>query len=253
MNAAEPVVLDDVQSRPDSRNLPIQASHEVTLIGSGMVAEGTKLFRFAKPAGFAFQPGQAVDLTLLDPPAEANSSHRMLSLVSAPCEAELAVATRMRETSAFKRALGMLAPGAKVRLKGPTGVMTLHDDPERAAVFIAGGIGITPFMSMLRQAAHERAERRFLLLYSNRRPEHAAFLDELQSLAQRYDRFRMLARMTDQDGFVDAKTIDHFVGAASAPVYYLAGPPPMVDAMTTLLRSGGVMDEDLNSEEFYGY
>ena len=229
------------------------ATHEVALIGSETVAEGTRMFRFAKPAGFAFQPGQAVDLALLDPPTEANSSHRMLSLVSAPCEAELAVATRMREASAFKRALGMLAPGARVRLKGPTGVMTLHDDSARAAVFIAGGIGITPFMSMLRQAAHDRPERRFLLLYSNRRPEHAAFLHELHGLAQRYDRLRMLARMTDQDGFVDAKTIKDFVGAASAPVYYLAGPPPMVDAMTTLLRSGGVSDGDINSEEFYGY
>lgn len=229
------------------------AAHEVMLKGTETVAEGTMLFRLAKPTGFAFQPGQAIDLALLDPPAEANSSHRLLSLVSAPCEADLAVATRMRDASAFKRALGLLTPGSRVRLKGPIGIMTLHTNPTRAAVFIAGGIGITPFMSMLRQAAHDRAARRFLLLYSNRRPEHAAFLNELQSIAEQYENLRLLARMTDQDGFLDSATIKGFVGAASAPVYYMAGPPPMVDAMTVLLRDSGVRDEDINSEEFYGY
>jgi ferredoxin-NADP reductase len=229
------------------------AAHEVSLKGSETVAEGTMLFRLSRPAGFSFQAGQAVDLALLDPPAAPNSSHRLLSLVSAPYEAHLAVATRMRDASAFKRALGSLAPGAKLRLKGPLGVMTLHDDPARAAVFIAGGIGITPFMSMLRQAAHDRAARRFLLLYSNRRPEHAAFLNELQSLAAQSENFRLHARMTDQDGFLDSATIKGLVGAAPAPVYYMAGPPPMVDALTVLLRDSGVRDEDINSEEFYGY
>jgi hypothetical protein len=103
-------------------------------------AEGTMAFRLSKPAGFRFKPGQAVDLALIDPPAEA-------------------VATRMRAGSAFKRALKALPLNAKIRLKGPLGIMTLHQDRSRAAVLIAGGIGITPFMSMLRQAAHDRLDQ----------------------------------------------------------------------------------------------
>lgn len=228
-------------------------SHDVVLKSSEAVAEGTMMFRLAKPPGFSFAAGQAVDLSLLDPPAEANSSHRLLSLVSAPFEAELAVATRMREASAFKRALGMLAPGATVSLKGPQGVMTLHEDPGRAAVFIAGGIGITPFMSMLRQAAHDRLGHRFFLLYSNRQPAQAAFLHELQSLERQYDHFRLLARMTDGDGFLDEITIKSFIASAQGPLYYLAGPPAMADAMTRILRGSGIKDEDISSEEFYGY
>jgi ferredoxin-NADP reductase len=229
------------------------ASHEVVLKGSETVAEGTMMFRFEKPQGFSFAAGQAIDLSLLDPPAEPNSSHRLLSLVSAPFEAELAVATRMRDASAFKRALGGLAPGAKVRLKGPQGVMTLHEDRARAAVFIAGGIGITPFMSMLRQAAHERLGHRFFLLYSNRLPEQAAFLHELQRLERQYDHFRLLARMTDHDGFLDEEAIKGFVASAESPLFYLAGPPAMADAMTRILRGSGVRAEDISSEEFYGY
>jgi ferredoxin-NADP reductase len=210
-------------------------------------------FRFTKPPGFVFKPGQAVTLLLTDPPPEPNSRQRIFSLVSAPFDAELAVATRMREGSAFKRALKSLPPGAKLGLKGPRGVMTLHEDRSRAAVFIAGGIGITPFMSMLRQAAHDRLDQRLLLLCSNRRAEDTPFLAELQALERQSDNFRLLARMTDRDGFVDEKAIKQFVGDAAAPIHYLAGPPAMVDAMKALLRGAGVSDADVRSERFYGY
>lgn len=228
-------------------------TYETSLIGHQEVAAGTRAFRFTKPPGFAFKPGQAITLFLLDPPPEANSKQRIFSLVSAPFEAELAVATRMREGSAFKRALKSLPAGAKLQLRGPRGAMTLHENRSRAAVFIAGGIGVTPFMSMLRQAAHDRLAQRLLLICSNRRPEDTPFLAELQGLALRYENFRMFARMTERDGFVDAATIKGFVGDAAAPVYYLAGPPAMVDAMKAVLRGAGVGDADVQSEQFYGY
>jgi len=210
-------------------------------------------FRFTKPPGFVFKPGQAITLFLTDPPPEPNSRQRIFSLVSAPFEAELAVATRMREGSAFKRALKTLPAGAKLELKGPRGVMTLHEERSRAAVFIAGGIGITPFMSMLRQSAHDRLDRPLLLLCANRRQEDTPFLAELQDLGRQGGSFRLLARMTDLDGFVDEATIKRFVADAPAPVYYLAGPPAMVQAMKARLRSAGVSDADVRSEQFFGY
>lgn len=229
------------------------ARHEVALTGREDVAEGTMAFRFAKPAGFGFKPGQSVNFTLIDPPAEPNNARRTFSLASAPFEDELAVATRMREGSAFKRALKALPIGAKVRLAGPLGAMTLHEDAARAAVFIAGGIGITPFRSMLRQAEHDRLEHRLLLLYSNRRREHAAFLAELQALERRNARFRLLAAMTDTDGVINEETLKRFAGDAAAPLYYLAGPPAMVEAMKAILARNGVGADEVRSEEFFGY
>jgi ferredoxin-NADP reductase len=228
-------------------------AYEIRLKGHEEVAAGTMAFRFTKPPGFVFKPGQAVTLVLSDPPAEVNSRQRIFSLVSAPFEAELAIATRMREGSAFKRALKSLPLGARLELKGPRGVMTLHEDRRRAAVFIAGGIGITPFMSMLRQAAHDRLEQRLLLVCSNRRQEDTPFLAELHALVRQNDDFRLLARMTDEEGFLDGDTIRRFAGDAPAPIYYLAGPPAMVDAMKVVLRRARVSDEDVRSEQFYGY
>ena len=229
------------------------ARHEVTLTRREEIAEGTMAFHFEKPAGFSFKPGQSASFTLLEPPAEPNSVRRTFSLASAPFEPELMIATRMREGSHFKRALKALPLGAKVRLSGPLGNMTLHEDTARAAVFIAGGIGITPFRSMLLQADHDRLEHRLFLAYSNRRREHAAFLGELQSLERRNDRFRLLALMTDTDGMLDEEKLGRLGGAATAPIYYLAGPPAMVEAMKAILARNGVGAGDVRSEEFFGY
>ena len=205
-------------------------THEALLTGREEVAAGTMAFHLSKPAGFVFKPGQSVTLSLIDPPAEANSTQRIFSLASAPFEDGLTVATRMRDGSAYKRALKALPLGATLKLKGPRGLMTLHEDRSRAAVFIAGGIGITPFMSMLRQAAQEPLAQPLFLLYSNRRPQDAPFLAELQDLARRNDSFRLLARMTDAEGFIDENAVKRFVADAAAPLYYLAGPPAMVTA-----------------------
>lgn len=218
-------------------------SYEVALQGRAQVAEGTMLFRLAKPAGFAFQPGQAIDLALGD------GTHRLLSLVSAPFEEELAVATRMREGSAFKAALKALPLGATLSLKGPLGIMTLHAQRARGAVFIAGGIGITPFMSMLRQAAWQHSPQQLRLLYGNRRAEDAPFLGELHDLERRHPSLRMQATT----GQIDARAIAQSAGGLAAPVYYVVGPPAMVEAVQRLLQAAGVPEDDVVTEEFYGY
>ena len=236
-------------------------SYQVKLAGREELAEGTIAFRFEKPAGFNFKPGQAVVLELLDPPPEDGQKRRTFSLVSAPFESTLAIATRMRDT-AFKRALGALPDGASLKLTGPIGQFTCTE-AARPAVFIAGGIGITPFMSMLRQAARDHAPHSLLLLYSNRRPEDAAFLGELQELERQNGNFRLVATMTEmsksarkwggQTGFVDADLIKRAAGGLMAPIYCVVGPPAMVAAMQETLRGTGVADDDIRSEEFYGY
>ena len=236
-------------------------SYQVKLVGREHPAEGTLAVRFEKPAGFNFKAGQAVVLELLDPPVGDGQKRRTFSLVSAPFEGTLAIATRMRDT-AFKRALKALPDGASMKLLGPIGQFTLTD-AARPAVFIAGGIGITPFMSMLRQAARDRSPRRLLLLYSNRRPEDAAFLGELQELERQNGNFRLFATMTDmgnstrqwagETGFIDADLIKRCIGELAAPLYYVVGPPAMVVAMQETLRAMGVAQDDIRSEEFYGY
>jgi ferredoxin-NADP reductase len=217
-------------------------------------------FRFERPAGFQFKAGQAVVLELLAPAAEGQK-RRTFSLVSAPYEAGLTIATRVRDSD-YKAALRALPEGALVKLIGPMGRFTLPNGT-RPAVLIAGGIGITPFISMLRQAAHEPSERGLVLLYSNRRPEDAAFLEELQRLEQVNQSFRMLATMTDMDRSsrswkgetvpIGVELIQRAAHGLTSPLYYVVGPPGMVAAMRKALSDSGVSGESVLIEEFYGY
>jgi ferredoxin-NADP reductase len=239
------------------------ATHSSRLVQREELALGTMAFHLSKPAGFEFRPGQAFEIQLpgVDAAAGEDRAHAF-SIVSAPHEHELVFATRMRD-SAYKRSLAALSLGAELLIDGPFGSLTLHRKPERAGVLIAGGIGITPFISMLRHAAHTASAQPLALLYSNRRPEDAAFLDELEALARRLPGFALHATMTDMahsqrawkgpTGMMDAAFVRDRVRGLPDPVFYVSGPPGMVQAMRETLVQAGVDDDDVRSEAFYGY
>jgi ferredoxin-NADP reductase len=236
---------------------------DTTLKSSQTVAEGTMAFHFAKPAGFDFKPGQSMNVSLVDPPeTDAKGDKRTFSIVSAPHEDELVVATRMRDT-AFKRVLKGMAAGGRVSLRGPAGLFTLDPADSRPAVFLAGGIGVTPFVSLLRDAAQTRPARDLWLFYSNRRPEDAAFLDELMSLPKRNPRIRFVGTMVEMDkssrpwsgeqGFLDRAMLERHLKSLAARVYYIAGPPGLVEAMQKMLTGAGVAEDAIRTDEFFGY
>lgn len=238
-------------------------TYDLKLEGRDEIAAGTMAFHVTKPADFAFKPGQAIDLILpAVPTADPASGRHAFSIVSAPFESRLTIATRMRD-SPYKRALGTLAIGSPIQVEGPFGSLTLHNDRARPAVLVAGGIGITPFMSILRQTAHDQLPHALILLYANRRPEDTAFLAELQTLAEQNRHFRLLATMTQmsksslpwsgRSGAIDEALLRPVAGDFRTAIYYLAGPPAMVEALHQLLSRIGVDDDDIRSEEFYGY
>jgi ferredoxin-NADP reductase len=227
------------------------------------VAVGTMAYYFDKPGGFDFAGGQSIDLTLLDPPeTDAEGNTRAFSLASAPHEPFLMVATRQRDT-AFKRVLKTMPLGTEVQFEGPFGSMTLHRKTARPAIILAGGIGITPFRSMLCQATNASTGHRLFLFYSNRRPEDAAFLVELQDLARQHSHLTFVATMTNLEklggswngerGYINKEMLVRFVGNLAESVYYTAGPPAMVAAMKDMLSEAGVEEDDINSENFSGY
>lgn len=233
------------------------------LVRHEKVAEGTMAFHFEKPKGFDFRAGQYADWTLINPPeTDAAGTTRSFTLASAPHEDQVMIATRLRD-SAFKRVLENLQPGAEVDIEGPMGSFTLHHNATKPAVFLSGGIGITPFLSIARQAAHERLPHRIYLFYSNHRPEDSAFLDSLATIEKANPRFRLVATMTDmsrsaetwsgETGFIDAPMVRRYIENLDGPIFYIAGPPEMVDAMQKMLGEAGVDPDDVRTEEFAGY
>ena len=239
------------------------SGHIVLLKRRQEVAEGTMAFFFAKPPAFTFKPGQFCDFTLLDPPeTDAEGNTRAFSIASAPQEEDLVVATRMRDT-AFKRVLKTMPLGTEVQIEGPMGNLTLHNNAARAGVFLTGGIGITPFRSLVLHAAKSALPHSLFLFYSNRRPEDAAFLEELQAVQKHNPKYRFVATMTQADqskrpwqgetGYIRREMLQRFLTDLANPIYYIAGPPAMVSAMRTMLNEAGVNDDDIRTEEFAGY
>lgn len=235
----------------------------IRLLSRKEIAEGTMAFQFEKPADFAFKPGQAADITLPAPPeTDAEGNVRAFSIVSSPFESHLMFATRMRD-SAFKRSLKQIPLGAEVTITPAMGSFTLHKNPGKPAVFLSGGIGITPFLSILRQADHDRFPQKLYLFYSNRRPEDAPFLETLQSLEKSNPNFHLICTMTQmsksqrkwegETGYIDKEMLSRHLGNLQGPIYYVAGPPAMVAGLKEMLVNAGVDEDDIRSEDFAGY
>ena len=227
------------------------------------VAEGTMAFHLAKPDGFQFKAGQYLDITLVNPPeTDPEGNIRSLSIASAPEDEDLIVATRMRDT-AFKRVLGKAGPNLEIKIEGPTGSFTLHNNSSKAAVFLAGGIGITPFSSIVRHAAKARLPHRLYLFYSNRRPEDAPFMKVLRQLEKENANYKFIPSMTElnkskqtwdgETGFINREMLLRHLPGLQGPIYYIAGPPAMVAAMREMLTGAGVDEDDIRTEEFAGY
>jgi ferredoxin-NADP reductase len=226
------------------------------------IAKGTLLVTFDLLGQVArFTPGQYFFVTLPDVGHhDERGLRRHFTVVTSPNERSLlGFATRMRD-SAFKRSLRELPVGADVDVELPKGSFALPEDTSRPLVFIAGGIGITVFRSMLRHIREEGLPHRVTLLYSNRDRESTAFLDELRELASESANLRLALTMTQDPGW-DGETRkiglrflrDHLGEDLNANTFLVAGPPRMVEAMQDLLREAGVEDANVAAERYSGY
>jgi ferredoxin-NADP reductase len=227
------------------------------------IASGTMEFHFEKPEGFSYKAGQCGDFMLANPPeTDAEGNTRAFTLASAPYEGDLMVATRMRDT-AFKRVLKTMAIGTEVSLDAPSGSLTLHSDARIPAVFLSGGIGVTPVRSIVLQATHDKLPHKMFLFDSNRRPEDSVFQDELADARKRNPNFTLVGTMTEMEksnktwsgetGFVTKSMLMKSVKDLHLPIFYISGPPAMVAAMRKILDESGVKDDKIRTEEFSGY
>jgi len=237
--------------------------HKVRLIRKMEIAEGTMAFSFEKPEGFVYKAGQFGDWTLIDPPeSDAEGDIRAFSLASAPYEDMLMIATRMRDT-AFKRVLRTMTPGTEITLDAPVGSFTLHNRTDVPAVFLVGGIGVTPVRSIVLQAAHDRLPHRIIVFDANNRPEDAAFLDELMHARDVNPNYTFIGTMAQMEksgrawngetGFITGEMLAKYISDLSLPIYYIAGPRAMVESIRGILNGAGVDDDNIRTEEFSGY
>lgn len=224
------------------------------------IAEKTLAVKLEKPAGFSFEAGQysvlAVPKLIVE---DSRGVNRCMSIASAPYEDHLLFAMRVSE-SGYKQTIAQLAPGDEVLVGAPIGHFTLLPNDSRPVAFLAGGIGITPARSILRQANHDSDAREFFLFYSNYRPEDTPFLDELKLFPN--ISYHPIFTMTETDrsvckwdadrGFICDDMLKKYLPDVKVPIYYLVGTPGFTKAMETLLAGYGIGKESIKQDPFVG-
>jgi ferredoxin-NADP reductase len=225
------------------------------------VAEETMALWFEPEKPLRFTAGQFGDFTLINPPfTDGKGSTRTFSLASAPDSDRIMIATRVRE-SAFKRSLETLPIGAPVQFMGPMGVFTLHKDSARPAVFLTGGIGITPVRSIVAHATSHPIAQHLFVFYSNRTRASMAFYEDFRGWSHENTYLSFLPTLTQERpedwkhevGQISQRMLSGYISDVHAPVYYVVGPPTMVAAMKSLLEEMDIDKSQIRSEDFTGY
>ncbi len=234
------------------------------LVGRREIADRTVSFAFELGGqSFPFKPGQHVQIIQGVPLyQDEKGNSRFFSIASSPDDPLLLVATRLTG-SAFKRSLAEVALGTRVDVQGPMGSFFLPWDATRPLVLVAGGIGITPFRSMIKTVTGQKLPHRLTLIYSNRTPRDAPFLEELAAWETENSNFHLVATMTTLEGsstnwqgrrgYVDGRMIQETLGNLDRFLFYVAGPERMVAGVTQVLIEAGVSQDNVRAEEFPGY
>jgi ferredoxin-NADP reductase len=229
------------------------------LVRRQRAADGVISFFFRPQRPLAFLAGQFLELSLPHAAPDSRGGERCLTIASAPAEPLLQFTTRIGPTpSTFKQALCALRPGEVVAASGPYGDFVSTDD-DTPAVFIAGGIGITPFRSMLLDLASRAAPPAVSLLYSNASAE-IPFRAEFDALRSAWPELRLVYTVTRPSagwrgatGRVHADFIAHYVPELARSRFFVCGPAAFTQAVVDALEQLGVSAGQINQEEFPGY
>ncbi len=200
-----------------------------------------------KPTGFNFYPGQYLDVKL--PVDDPNGNTRAFTLSSSPSEDFLMI-TSKKGISPYKKFAECLKPEDEVTISHPAGTFIL--DESSPAVFIAGGIGITPFRSIIKYAYDQKLKTKITLFYSNS-DEHFVFKDSLEKWGGKLPNLKIIYLNTSKTGYLNIEQIKKEVPDLVKPIFYLAGPPKMVDNFDQMLLNLKVDKVNIRTDRFDGY
>lgn len=220
------------------------------LISKEKLFDDVVTFNFQPEVTVQWEPGQYFHYVLNHENSDDRGLERWFTISSAPFENQISITTRFAEKgSSFKNALNNMNIGDTIDGDGPEGDFILGD-LSKNHVFIAGGIGITPFRSMLVQLMHEGLQINCNLLYANR-DENYVFYDELQKISESQNNFKIHKFTGDER--IEEKDLTPIYPDLNEPIYYVSGPKPMVEHYEKLLIGLGVEKANIKLDDFPGY
>lgn len=213
-----------------------------------------RTFRLARPAPFAFQAGQFLTVQVQ---TDRQPQVRCYSISSAPEASGYLEISVKRQGVVSGMLHATLRPGSTLLAKPPAGRFTYPAGDDRPIALIAGGIGITPLVSMLRHGVVAEPGRPITLLYSARGRRELVFWDELSALARRHPHVRLVGTVTERDegwqdrvGRIDGALVANYVPNAAHSVFLMCGPTEMVESTRKALLALGVPEAQIRFEVF---
>lgn len=197
---------------------------------------------------FDFSPGQYVMITYRNSSGVYEDKHAF-SLACSPINKN-SIRLGIKIQGFFTQGLKKLQAGQEVLVSGPYGQFVFDEQKTPSSVFIAGGIGITPFISYLEYAADKKLTNKLYLIYSAKSKPSTSFLKELTSLECQNPNLSILYVFSEEDGRLTSKAIINFIGDIQNKSFYLCGPIAFMNAMTTNLYELNVSKKSIFTEAF---
>jgi len=226
------------------------------------IAKGTLLVTFdLLGKTIDFKPGQYFFITIpkLNYP-DSRGNLRHFTLVNSPGgKGIITMATRIREESGFKKTLKELPVGSQVEIGAITGNFVLPKEYSKPLVFVAGGIGITPFISMLRFINEKLLSYDITLIYSNRDQESTAFFKDLGEFKEKNKNIKLVFSMTQDPSWkgesrrIDAQFIIDNIPDFINKTFYVSGPSAFNQAVLKTLKELKIENKNVLIENFFGY
>lgn len=197
-----------------------------------------------------FIPGQFLNYTLPHKRADLRGTRRFFSISSSPTEDNILLTTKFAEkSSSFKNALRALQRGDELTATRPEGDFVMPDDLTRPLVFVAGGIGVTPYRSMIKYLLDKNEKRPITLIYGARTKEEFVFKDIFSQAEKSLD----LKTVYIEGEPITTELIRQNAADFKKALIYVSGPEPMVRALLTQLRKAGAHSKNLRHDYFPGY
>ena len=216
-------------------------------------------FIFKPQRKLAFQAGQYLEWTLGLDKSDSRGNRRYFTVASSPTEQSVRLGVKFYpQSSAFKRGLGTMKPGSTIHASQLAGDFTLPSDPKVKIAFLAGGIGITPFRSMLQFLIDRKEVRPIVVLYGTESQQDIAYR-ELLGCARRelgIKTFHAVAKGAGRGqypGYIDARLVRITMPDYLERTFYISGPQAMVKALRQKLLAMGVRRSKIKVDYFPGF
>ena len=235
----------------------------LTLVGKKEIAKNVFEFSWKPTKSLKFKPGQYLEWTAEHEKPDARGNRRYFTIASSPTEEHLKLGIKLNEKgSSFKKHLESMPVGSKIAVGSLDGDFVLPEDMSKKLVFIAGGIGITPFRSIIKHLSDNGEKRDVTLFYSTKSPEEIAYVDIFEEASKNFG-LKTVYILTDKNntpqnwpgesGLITGEMLKKYISEHKNCEYYLSGPNAMVESYTKLIKENGVGTKHIHTDYFPGF